>query len=50
MVYRLMKKNNLLVKADLKLKAKRTTTTKPRATGVNEWRGIDMTKVMIDGL
>lgn len=49
-VYRLMAINNLLVKPNEKLKAKRTINTKkPSPTKPNEWWGIDMTKVMIDG-
>ena len=49
-VYRLMKINSLLVKPNLKLKAKRTEMrSKPIPSKPNEWWGIDMTKVMIDG-
>jgi len=49
-VYRLMKENGLLVKPNVKLKAKRkVTTSKPKPTRPNQWWGIDMTKVMIDG-
>lgn len=45
-----MKENDLLVKANQKLKAKRKINTKkPRPTRINEWWGIDMTKIMIDG-
>lgn len=44
-----MKLHNLLVDK-AKLKAKRTVTTKkPRATAINEWWGIDMTKVQTVG-
>ena len=49
-IYRLMKKHDLLVKSNIKLKATRSiTTTKPRATEVNQWWGIDMTKISING-
>ena len=45
-----MKENNLLVRANERLKAKRKIhTKKPRPTKPNEWWGIDMTKVMIEG-
>jgi len=46
----LLKTNNLLVKPNLRLVAKRKVTrSKPKPTRPNEWWGIDMTKVMIDG-
>lgn len=46
-VYRLLKENNLLVKANTRLLAKRTSgTRKPRPLRANQWWGIDMTKVM----
>lgn len=46
-VYRILKENNLLVKRDLKLKARRCNPkSKPRPTRINQWWGIDMTKVM----
>jgi putative transposase len=49
-VYGVMKAADLLVKANLKLRARRKADTKkPRPTRPNEWWGIDMTKVMIDG-
>lgn len=49
-VLRIMHDNSLLVTPNLRLKAKRTPSRpKPRATRPNEWWGIDMTKVMIDG-
>lgn len=48
-VYRLLKENDLLVKRNMRLKAKRSHKSKPKPTQVNEWWGIDMTKVMIDG-
>lgn len=49
-VYRLMKSNSLLVRPNFKLKAKRKKlNSKPIPSKPNEWWGIDMTKVMIDG-
>lgn len=49
-VYRLMKENNLLVNKNTKLKAKRCfNRPKPRADKPNQYWGIDMTKVKIDG-
>jgi putative transposase len=49
-VYRLMKAPGLLVRPNAKLRARRKADTKkPRPTRPNEWRGIDMTKAMIDG-
>ena len=49
-VYGTMKANGLLVKPNLKLRAKRRADTrKPRPTRPNQWWGIDMTKVMIEG-
>jgi transposase InsO family protein len=46
-VYRLLRENNLLVKAETRLLAKRVgITRKPRPERVNQWWGIDMTKVM----
>jgi len=48
-VYRLLKENNLLVKRETCLPAKRTSNTrKPRPERANQWWGIDMTKVMTD--
>jgi len=48
-VYRLLKENDLLVCANTRLLAKRTShTRKPRPEQVNSWWGIDMTKVMTD--
>lgn len=45
-----MKAHELLVRPNLKLKAKRTINTKkPKPTKINEWWGIDMTKVNIQG-
>jgi transposase InsO family protein len=47
-IERLMRKNSLQVKPNLRLKACRTPLkAKPRATRPNEWWGIDMTKVLI---
>ena len=49
-VYRLMKDHDLTVKPNLKLKALRTPQrSKPRPITVNQWWGIDMTKVLIQG-
>ena len=50
-VYRIMKERDLLVKPNLKLKARRdnqNNRSKPRATRPNQFWGIDMTKVMIE--
>lgn len=48
-VYRLLKENHLLVKPESRLLAKRSSSTrKPRPERVNQWWGIDMTKVMTD--
>ncbi len=44
-IYRLMKEHGLLVPRNLKLKAKRTKTKKPKPIRPNQWWGIDMTKV-----
>jgi len=49
-VYLLMKKHNLLVKPNTRLKAIRANAphrSKPRATRPNQYWGIDMTKVMV---
>jgi putative transposase len=49
-VYGVMKAADLLVKPKIKLRARRKAdTTKPRPIRPNEWWGIDMTKVMIEG-
>jgi HTH-like domain len=49
-VYNVMKAADLLVRPNLKLRARRkAATTKPRPTRPNDWWGIDMTKVMIEG-
>lgn len=48
-ILRLMRQHDLLVKPNLRLKAKRTTTkSKPKASRPNEWWGIDMTKVLVE--
>lgn len=47
-ILRLMRKNDLLVKPNLRLKALRTPTrSKPKPTVPNQWWGIDMTKVIV---
>lgn len=49
-VLRLMQKHALVVKADTRLKATRTPQrNKPRPDMPNQWWGIDMTKVMVQG-
>jgi putative transposase len=49
-VLRLMREHHLLVKPPLRLRAKRTPTgSKPRSTKPNEWWGIDMTKILVEG-
>jgi putative transposase len=49
-VLRLLQKHELLVKPDTKLKAIRTPTrSKPKPNRPNQWWGIDMTKVMVQG-
>ena len=49
-VLRLLQKHDLLVKPDRKVKAIRTPTrNKPRPHRPNQWWGIDMSKVMIQG-
>jgi putative transposase len=49
-VFRLLHKHDLVLKPDTKLKAIRTPTrSKPRPDRPNQWWGIDMTKVMVDG-
>jgi len=46
-VYRLLKENNLLVGRNIHLLAKRVShTRKPRPEHINQWWGIDMTKVL----
>jgi transposase InsO family protein len=47
-ILRLMRENDLLVKPNRKLRAKRSPTRgKPKATRPNQWWGIDMTKVLV---
>ena len=47
---RLMQRHDLLFKADTKLKARRTPErNKPRPERPNQWWGIDMTKVIVNG-
>lgn len=48
-IYRLMKKHNLLVPKNFKLKANRTPTSKPKTVEPNRYWGIDMTKIMLLG-
>ncbi len=49
-VLRVMREHNLLVKPNRQLKATRTPSrSKPRPTTPQEWWGIDMTKVSVDG-
>lgn len=47
---RLLREHHLLVTSNSKLRAKRTPPrSKPRPTRPNEWWGIDMTKVLVEG-
>jgi len=49
-VFRLMQAHDLLVKPNVKLKALRTPLrSKPRPEKPDQWWGIDMTKVMVNG-
>lgn len=49
-VYRLMRECSLTVKSSAELKAcRKPSRSKPRPTQPNQWWGIDMTKVMING-
>ena len=49
-VLRLMQRHDLLVKLEIKLKASRVPgRSKPRPVCPNQWWGIDMTKVMVNG-
>jgi transposase InsO family protein len=49
-VLRLMRKHELTVRPNLRIKARRTPVrNKPKPDRPNQWWGIDMTKVMIDG-
>lgn len=48
-IYRLLGENDLLVKGNEKLKARRVSNgSKPRPVEPNSWWGVDMTKVMTD--
>jgi putative transposase len=50
-VLRLMRAHHLLVTPNLRLRAKRTPMrSKPKPTKPNEWWGIDMTKVLVEGV
>jgi putative transposase len=50
-ILRLRREHHVLVTPNLRLRAKRTPTgSKPRPTQPNEWGGIDMTKVLVEGL
>jgi putative transposase len=50
-ILRLMREHQLLVNSNQRLRAKRTPTgKKPRPTKPNEWWGIDMTKVLVEGV
>jgi putative transposase len=50
-ILRLMQEHHLVAQPNLRLKAKRTPTgSKPRPTKPNEWWGIDMTKVLVQGV
>jgi transposase InsO family protein len=49
-ILRVMREHNLLVKPNLKLRAKRTPMgSQPRPTRPNEWWGIDLTKILVEG-
>jgi putative transposase len=49
-IWRLMREHHLLVPPNLRLKAKRTPMgSKPKPTKPDEWWGIDMTKVLVQG-
>jgi putative transposase len=49
-ILRLMREQQLLVRPDVRLRAKRTPPrSKPKPTKPNEWWGIDMTKVLVQG-
>jgi putative transposase len=50
-IWRLMREHRLLVPPHLRLKAKRTPSgRKPQPTTPNQWWGIDMTKVLVEGV
>lgn len=47
---RLRREHRLVVPPNLRLQAKRASMPhQPKPTRPNEWRGIDMTKVMVEG-
>lgn len=49
-IYRLMQKHDLLVKPNTKIRANRTPSrSKPKPDRPNQWWGIDMTKVKVNG-
>jgi putative transposase len=49
-ILRLLREHHLLVQPNCRLKAKRTPTrSKPKPTRPNEWWGLDMTKVLVQG-
>jgi putative transposase len=49
-ILRLMREHHLLVTPNQRLKAKRTPTrSQPKPTRPNEWWGIDLTKVLVQG-
>jgi putative transposase len=49
-ILRLLREHHLLVQPNMKLKAKRTPTGRqPRPTKPNEWWGIEMPKVLVEG-
>jgi putative transposase len=50
LMHRLLRKHGLLVRPDMKLKANRTSSrSKPKPVRPNQWWGIDMSKVMVNG-
>lgn len=49
-VYRIMKEKNLLVKIKQYKAKRKPVRSKPKATGINQFWGIDMTKFFIQGL
>jgi putative transposase len=50
-IWRLMREHHLLVPPNLRLKAKRTPSRrKPKPIRPHEWWGIDMTKVLVEGV
>lgn len=50
-MWRLMREHHLLVPPNLNLKAKRTRSGRtPKPTQPHQWWGIDMTKVVVEGV